>query len=59
MHSKCFNKTNHRTKEFELNEDRISKRIMFHIKEFFFLLKKKLKTKKNKKNLHNFTRKKY
>lgn len=59
MHSKCLNKTNHRTKEFELNEERISKRIMYHIKEFFFLLKKKLKTKKNKKNLHNFTRKKY
>lgn len=59
MHSKCLNKTNHRTKEFILNEEKISKKIMYHIKEFFFLLKKKLKTRKNKKNLRNFTRKKY
>ena len=58
IHSKNLHKINNRTKLFLTNEERISKRIMYHIKEFFLFIKKKLKTKKNNKNLHNFTRKK-
>ncbi len=58
IHSKNLHKINNRTKKFLTNEEKISKRIMYHIKEFFLFIKKKLKTKKKNKNLHNFTRKK-
>jgi len=58
IHSKCLHKKNYRTKLFLTNEEKISKKIMYHIKEFLLFVKKKLKTKKKIKNLHNFTRKK-
>ncbi len=57
IHSKTYRKFNTRDEELIKHQKNISKKIMYHIKEFFYLTKKKDYTKKNKKTFHNFTRK--
>tara|TARA_B100001057_G_scaffold499089_1_gene608465 strand:- start:13384 stop:14253 length:870 start_codon:yes stop_codon:yes gene_type:complete len=59
INSKTYCKQNKRTEKFMLAQDKLSKRIMYHIKEFFLLTKKKESTKKVKKYINNFTRRKY
>ncbi len=55
---KTYRKFNTRDEALIKHQKQISKKIMYHIKEFFYLTKKKDYTKKNNKSLHNFTRKK-
>ena len=59
INSKTYCKQNRRTDKFIIAQNKLSKRIMYHIKEFFLLTKKKESTKKVKKYINNFTRRKY
>lgn len=58
INSKTYRKFNTRDEALIKHQKQISKKIMYHIKEFFYMTKKKDYTKKNNKSLHNFTRKK-
>lgn len=59
INSKTYCKQNRRTDKFIIAQNKLSKRIMYHIKEFFLLTKKKESTRKVKKYINNFTRRKY
>lgn len=56
--SKCFYRNNLRNNKEIMLHDNISKKLLYHIKDFFHILRKKNKTLKKKRTPSSFTRKK-
>lgn len=55
----CFLKKNVRTSKIVEENNEITKKMLYHIRNFFFILRKKTKTMKHKPQSFSFTRKKH
>lgn len=57
MKSKCFYRKNSRNSNYIYTNNSISQKMLYHIKDFFHILRKKNKTVKKKRATNSFTRK--